>query len=311
MKNQQIDLLPQQIADGTLTVKEAVNTICSFVIKNYPMFKLHKFDEDFRSEIFIYILEHGEHIIRNYNGEISSFQKYLYYYVMSLISTKLKAFAKRSINERISYEENIEHIDEKSDMYEKLNYAFMENPKVPYAPKASAEDTIKALHKLKDSSYDKTILVLAIKSSYYLTDEQIDKVCHLYNIEKELFYEIIQKCRDSIIKKAEKRNAVQERRNSAYYNHKRYQKLLEKLKNDDIGSRNLQLIESFEKKEAKYKRKWTLLNHSFEKGYMHLRPTNKTVADILGICERQVTYYIKCAKKDAEKKKIKNKENQQ
>ncbi len=310
MKNQQIDLLPQQIADGTLTVKEAVNTICSFVIKNYPMFKLHKFDEDFRSEIFIYLLEHGEHIIRNYKSESSSFQKYLYYYIMSLISSKLKLLAKNSINEKISYEENLERAEEKIILYDKLNYAFIENPKAPYAAKVSSKDTIEALHRLKDSSYDKTILVLAIKSSYYLTDEQIDRVCRLYNLDKEIFYEIIQKCKDSIIKKAEKRNVIQERRNSAYYNHKRCRKLIEKLRNEDIASRNLHLIASYERKEEKYKRKWTHLNQSFEKGYMNLRPSNKTVADILGICERQVTYYIKCAKKDAEKKTAEEAEEQ-
>jgi hypothetical protein len=40
------------------------------------------------------------------------------------------------------------------------------------------------------------------------------------------------------------------------------------------------------------------LNKAFEEGHLYLRPTNKTIANLLGICERQVAYYIKCAKRE-------------
>ena len=308
MKKQEIESVPRQIKDGTLTVKQAVNDICSFVVNNYPLFGLHKFDEDFRSEIFLSMLERGGQLFQNYDSTICCFEKYLYFYVQSIIRTKLKYYAKKSISEKISNEEIIEDLEEQKDFYNKLNYTYLEPQKVPYttripfAPKVSQKETLTALQNLKDKTCDKTILVLAIKSVYYLTDEQIDRVCKIYHIQKDSFLEIIQMCRNTITKKAEKRNFAQERRNYAYYHHKRCCRILDKLKDEDENTHNLELIQKYQLQEQKYKRRWTNLTNSFKNGYLNLRPTNRTVAGLLGLCERQVTYYINCAKKDAQEK---------
>ena len=45
---------------------------------------------------------------------------------------------------------------------------------------------------------------------------------------------------------------------------------------------------------------WKRLNRAFENGLLYLRPTTKTVANLMGICERQVSYYINTAKKEIE-----------
>lgn len=311
MEKLKIDLVPQKIQNGTLTVKEAVNLICSFVLKNYPMFKLHKYDEDFRSEIYIYILEHGEQLLRNYNSEVCCFQKYLYYYIVSLTHTKIKSLAKFSIKESISYEENIEHIEERVEQYDKLNFSFMETPKAPYAPKVSSQDTITALERLKKSNNDKTILVLALKSSYYLTDDLIEKVCKIYNLDKEFFCDIIQQFRESVLKKAEKRAVAQQRRNQAYYNHKRCSKIIHILNTSDVTPKNQQLINNYKQKDIRYIKRWLFHNRDFANGVMLLRPTNKAVADLLELCERQVSYYIQCAKKYLEKKEAETSAEQQ
>lgn len=308
MKNQEIEGVTQKVKDGTLTVKQAVNLICSFVVNNYPLFGLHKFDEDFRSEIFLSLLERGEMLLQNYNSKICCFEKYLFFYIQSLIRTKLKYHAKRSMSEKISQEQIIEVLEEQTDLYDKLNYPFFEQPKVPYtssfpyAPRVSPSETLAALKNIKDKAYDKTILVLAIKSVFYLTDEQIDRVCKIYHIQKDSFLEIIQICRNTIKKRVEKRNFAQERRNYAYYHHKRCCRILDQLKNEDENAHTQELRRKYELQEKKYKRRWDNLTNSFKNGYLNLRPTNKTVARLLGLCERQVTYYINCAKKDAQEK---------
>ena len=57
----------------------------------------------------------------------------------------------------------------------------------------------------------------------------------------------------------------------------------------------------YEKLEKKHEKNWKNLNKSFEDGHLYLRPTNKTVANIMGICERQVAYYIRTAKNELNK----------
>ena len=59
------------------------------------------------------------------------------------------------------------------------------------------------------------------------------------------------------------------------------------------------------KKQKKHYKTWQTLNKKFSDGFLFLRPTNKTVADLLGICERQISYYINCAKQDYKKGKNK------
>ena len=56
------------------------------------------------------------------------------------------------------------------------------------------------------------------------------------------------------------------------------------------------------KLEKHHYQNWKKMNCKFEEGFMYLRPTNKTIAELLLISERQVSYYINCAKKEDRKK---------
>ena len=75
-------------------------------------------------------------------------------------------------------------------------------------------------------------------------------------------------------------------------------KTLDDLLKDPEEDQNAILSERFERLERKHARNWIKLNKSFEEGHLYMRPTNKTVANLLGICERQVAYYINSAKKE-------------
>ena len=303
MKNYELDYVLKDLNSGTITVKQAVNRICTFISKNYPVFGLHRYDEDFRSEIILAFLERGEHILSLYNPEAGNFFTFIYCYLNTLASSKRKVHAKSSVSEIVVMEELKKTVEEKALKYTGINYSHIDMPKAPYAYKpVPAEELKNALQELASCNADKKILVLALKSSFYLPDSQIDRICKLYKINKEHFYELIQVCKNSIQKKSDKRWKIQERRNSAYYHHQRYKTIINKLSQDDISHENDILISRISRKQQKCKKQWSKLNHSFEKGLMKLRPTNRTVANLLGICERQVSYYINCAKKEVEKK---------
>ena len=81
--------------------------------------------------------------------------------------------------------------------------------------------------------------------------------------------------------------------------------MIDGLSDDTINADHKRM--KFQSLENKHRKNWKRLNSSFEKGIMQLRPTNKTIADILGICERQVTYCINSIREEAdqnERKKI-------
>ena len=303
MNHKELNLIPQQLKSGQITVKEAVNQTGTFLMENYPMFGLHKYDDDFRSDIIVAFLERGEHIFELYHPEMGEYMTFLFSYVSTLINSRLKYLAKYSIHQKVTQEEALRMLDEKEIRYQNINYPSLYSPKIPYSyNKVSAEELRKTLKDISEGNSDKKLLVLALKSSFYITDSQIDKICRLYKIEKRIFYEIIEFCKNSVTRKEFRRMRVQERRNYAYYHHKRYKRLLEKLKEEDEVFSNRILISKLTQKENRYKNKWENLNKSFEEGLLNLRPTNKTIADLLGICERQVTYCLSCARKEVEKK---------
>lgn len=300
MKINEFNELPKKLADGVLTQKEVLNQLCSFVSHNLPLFCLQKYDEDTRQEIMLGIVEKGLHIISVYNPQIGDFFTFFYCHVCSIINTLAKKNTYSYLQDRLNMVEGINTVNEKTVKYHKID---LQNFNVSRAPlnrqKLSPEDLQKALKELQLNASDKKIIILALKSSYYLTDEQIERLCSIYKIKPEYFYNMIQYCKESIQKKSERRAKTQERRNFAYYHHRRYKTLLEDMLKEPENEQNVILSSKFERLEKKHARNWLNLNKSFEEGHLYLRPTNKTVANLLGICERQVAYYIKCAKKES------------
>lgn len=299
MEKINLNLIPVQIEKGIITTKEAVNIISQFVSLNYPVFGLQKYDEDFRSDIVLNILEKGVSIMEGYDNKRGDFFTYLFYQIKSLVHARARSTAKRKLESTITMPEKINLIEEKEFKYESIDYNTFETkylgiPKVPYAYKKeiTAEDLRKTFENVHG---DKKLLVVAIKSAYYITDSQIKKICDFYKIDENDFFQAIQYCRNGLMIKAEKKLKLQERRNSAYLHHKNLETQIHSIE-EKLEEKDNFIKEEFKSRDKRYCKYWKTLNRQLEAGLLSLRPTNKTVASLLGICERQVAYYINCIK---------------
>ena len=302
MKLQQLENLPEDLKSGLITEKEAIDKICCYVAENYPIYGLHKYDEDFRQDIILNLLERASHILHLFNPKFGDFFTFLYCYVSSLINTKVKKMLTDSMKERLNIQESIDSFEEKTSSYHRIDFTNFDLPKAPYAAKSiSSEELQQAFKSLSSKQKDKKIIVLALKSSFYITDEQIERICKIYDLKPDYFYSMIEKCKETLYSKNDKRKLYIERRNFAYYHHRRYCRILYNLEDNDDPEEQDYLRERYLSREKKHQHNWARLNNSFQKGRLYLRPTNKTVANLLGICERQVNYYINCAKRDLEK----------
>lgn len=305
MDSYSLNDLPNQVKNGKITKKEAVNIISSFICTNYKAFNLQKYDEDFRSDLVMVILERGEKLLDTYNPELGDFFTYLYSYILSQAHTKIRSLTHKKMIENVTLSESANFISEKEYKYKNIKNYYLSEKIVPYAPNtASKEELKKIFNDLRTDSTDKKILILAMKSSFYLSDAQILKVCKIYNLKAEDFYMTIQYFKHSIEKKIEKRNKQEESRNYSYYHHKKYLNEMSKIEqsNDESEIDKSLKKNQISSKEIKHYKNWKRLNKKFSEGYMILRPTTKTIADILGICERQVNYYITSAKKEEDDK---------
>jgi len=302
MESYDLNSFPEKIRTGVLSQKDAINNICSFISKNYRVFNLQKYDEDFRSELIVSFLENGVKFLNSYNPEIGDFFTFLYCYINSMVSTRIRALSLKTLKETVTLSEGITSLQEKEYKYSRITHHISEIPKAPYAYKpTNIEELKKVFANISSDKTDKKLLVLAMKASFYISDSQIKKICEIYDLAIDDFYRVIQYLKNSLMDKNDKRVKAEQRRNFAYYHHKRYNLQLEKMAESENKLQNL-ISDSLKTKQDKHERNWQKMNKKLEEGYLYLRPTTKSIADLLGICERQVTYYINCARKELESK---------
>lgn len=299
MKTHELNLLVENLRTGKMSEKEVIDKIAVFVIKNYPIYGLHKYDEDFRQDILLGLLERGPHLLHLFNPNYGDFFTFLYCYICTLINSKLKTCAQNSIREKLNFEECVQQYEEKEIKYHRINYQNFEVPKIPFNwKKLSTEEFQRAIKDLSLHSEEKKVLILALKSSYYLTDKQIHRICNMYGIDPEQFYQMIQYCKETLDFKRSRLEKEHQKRNFAYYHHKRYRHIIKKYQEDDFFDNKYFIKDLYIYRERKHKNSMVRLNTAFQKGYLYLRTTNKTVANVMGLSERQVNYYMRSVRNE-------------
>lgn len=300
MRKFNLNLIPDMLQKNEVTRKEALNLLCEFILSDKPVFGLIKFDEDFVSELILRILERGTVIFDSFNPESGSFYTYFFKYVQSV---KFHLLKELSINE-LKYKHVVEL--SKEDLY-------ISDTNCTYYPSKSMikneeknideilnksdiypKDFLKLIKK-HPRGYEKLLLVLALKSSYNITETNINMIASCCNIDKEKLQEIVDYLNDKLECKLTRKRKLEEKRNSVYFYKKKYEHQIKKL-NEEVKEDNKYVSESLTEKYNRKYEKWGNLNKKLNNSSHFLKPTNKEIANVLGLCERQVNYYIKALK---------------
>lgn len=300
MRKFNLNLIPDMLQKNEVTRKEALNLLCEFILSDKPVFGLIKFDEDFVSELILRILERGTVIFDSFNPESGSFYTYFFKYVQSV---KFHLLKELSINE-LKYKHVVEL--SKEDLY-------ISDTNCTYYPSKSMikneeknideilnksdiypKDFLKLIKK-HPRGYEKLLLVLALKSSYNITETNINMIASCCNIDKEKLQEIVDYLNDKLECKLTRKRKLEEKRNSVYFYKKKYEHQIKKL-NEEVKEENKYVSESLTEKYNRKYEKWGNLNKKLNNASHFLKPTNKEIANVLGLCERQVNYYIKALK---------------
>lgn len=292
MKPKDLNLLAEKYRSGELSEKAVIDKMTVFVVKNYPMYGLHKYDEDFRQDIILNLLERGSRLLHIFNPKYGDFFTFLYCNICTLINTALKARAQETVREKLNIDECIQQYEEKEIKYHRINYRHFEAPKIPFSyKKVSPEYFQQAIKELSLCGKEKKVLILALKSSFYITDRQIQKICRMYGMKTEEFYKIIQYCKDTLEHKCSRFNITNQKRNFAYYHHKRCSYISRKYSEDLSSVNKAYKAKEWQKKDRKHLYSMNRLNSTLRKGY-YLRTSNRIVANVMGLSERQVNYYM-------------------
>lgn len=300
MRKLNLNLIPDMLQKNEVTRKEALNLLCEFILSDKPVFGLIKFDEDFVSELILRILERGTVIFDSFNPESGSFYTYFFKYVQSV---KFHLLKELSINE-LKYKhvvelskEDLYISDSNSTYYPSKSLIKNEEKNIDEILNKSdiyPKDFLKLIKK-HPRGYEKLLLVLALKSSYNITERNINMIASCCNIDKEKLQEIVDYLNDKLECKLTRKRKLEEKRNSVYFYKKKYEHQIKKL-NEEVKEDNKYVSESLTEKYNRKYEKWGNLNKKLNNSSHFLKPTNKEIANVLGLCERQVNYYIKALK---------------
>ena len=285
MDIKKIDELPSLVKTGTISKTEAVKHIAESIYREPYRFGLMGFDEDFKSEIILTFLQKGGQVFERFDENCGAFRSYLYAFVQGLILTQKREEVRRFVADNtiktFSYSEVAEHLqnDAALTVAEKaVRYAPLSNTKIWKA--------LTRRCKPENASDAKTALILALKSSYYIPKSSVDDVSSYCKLQSAELQRLIAELNSLLYSRIERRNTIIRRRDNAYYFHRKYYmqiKMCDKEKTD---------MERLLKKYRKQTESWEHKNKELKESRWRVCPTNKMIANILGICERQVSHYI-------------------
>ena len=322
MTRDDFELIPGKIKSGELSSKKAVEDVIVFIARNKPMYGIQIYDEDFISDFFVYFLERAEKFFLSYDSSQGMFFSYIFCFVKNCCNAVKKQRSLKNIMEYYSMGESITEYEEHQSLYAQIKLDDFDCPKVPfmYTPISPADlklackdDTyqFKPVHKktepelspairqkFKDYSphmIQNIIMVLALKSAYYITEEQISNISRWFNLDKKKLELIIQELKAEMSERIMHKEHVIERRNKAYILHKKLQNQIEW---NNMNSQYCDYLnEPLRRKYKKSTDTWKFLNYQMKEGMIHIRPTTRIIAKFLDKSARQITYYQTMARK--------------
>ena len=296
--------IPSLISEGKISKKEAVNYFAEFLYKNPAIFGLEKEDPDFRNDLILQILEKGEKIIDAYNPKLASFFSFFYATIKGRIKALRKKECRSNIHQSCIYEELLQDLS-----YEGIKYIGYKDikplpkgyKKAPYAvPRVKPED-IEGFFRQKDLSKEiKTIFIILFKYAFYIDYQQLKNVCSQTGIDYDFLVKIKDYCMDYLDKKVQAQEKAYESRNRTYFLRKKTGLQIRSLEQELTVSQEKNPLEyKLDSLQDKYSRQTQRLNkdnYEIVRRSSHIVLQDRQIANFLGLCERQVRYYISRAK---------------
>lgn len=179
--------------NNEITKEEAINQLMIMVLKKPAYFGLQNLDKE-KFQDFIYnSITKTNNLFKNFDPTKSSFSTYFQLII------------------RYSYEtwkKNLYQINAKNKIYKKMNY-FIDNENI-----INSKQNLETIIAEKDDFYypinyknkkvklsDFELLVIALKSSYYISNYQIEQIMNNSNINKTQLTTYIEKLNEKLIKK--------------------------------------------------------------------------------------------------------------
>ncbi len=316
MTNIKLDDIPDLVKSNKLSSQQACIQIYYTAYMNPARFGLLNLDEDSRSDFLLYFLQYKtQTLIENYNPKISPFGAYIYKTIQTAILTYNKKMSDKKNYDKIFFMDSFCDYQTKMEEYEnsvtkiasnqesfncknqiKIKTHELQNSKNEnfVIPLVFKQLFTKAPHRLTitDSHQRKLkrgLLILALKSAWYISDSQIQKVSKICSIPPDVLTESVCHLKSKLITKALNRQTIENNRNRAYCFIHNYRMQLENLDTNHDYLKSNKLKKKLDFHIANWEKKTKFLSN----GRLKIAPSNSEIASVVGLSSRFVSFYMR------------------
>lgn len=297
-----LDKIPELVKSGKLSVSGACIAVHKIIYTNYPRFDLESLDEDSRSDLLLEFLEKRvKKLLERYDPEVAPFGAYVFKALQNSKNSFLKRRALRSsFGYTIFRDSMFTYAEQMQKTMHDVTDVADEIP--PYKPKDKNEEIPQLVfkrvfkkipHRLtcqasQERRLRQGLLILALKSAWYINDEQIKKVSAFCQVSEDIISSSVCTLKSKLINKALNKRDIEQRRNRAFCFIDSYKSQLEEEKLYGKTSHFENLIKSLEYQQVNWERKNSLLN----RGHFKVAPSNSEIAKVIGLPHAVVSRYL-------------------
>lgn len=290
------------------------NKLLEFIFTNKNRLGMTVLDEDDFSDFIIFMTPKLERIVEKYTSEIGTFSTYFIGVLNISRQWWQKKRAEKNQKRRCCTFVSEEAYEEKSSFYtdnESARSIEINESSVTLSElekKVHEKLTYKKVGRSRRNQEAKIpkeeqsaimLLVLAIKSCYFIDERMMIKIAAITNRDPRWLSTVLSEARSTIETKIRHIRKIEQARNASYFFRK--QLLMHRQELQDLYS---SMITKDEKLRI-HTQRWEKCVKAIGNKHHRLSPSNVTVARILGLNARQVAYILKIAYNNIDTLKLK------
>jgi hypothetical protein len=251
---------------GILSKKQLEGKIFQFVLDNYKQFHLSQWDREDCIDYLCWLYPRISKAINKYQDVGTSFDAY----IGSLVYHSSREFRFREadhyISEHTCWREHASELSVREDE--------------PYYPERLPE--------YKPVSNPQQILILLLKSYYFISDDFIARIAPAIGIKKEILKKMVDELRTLRLEKEEKVRGLRERIHSQFYRCISFERRMIAAPEGSVFQKKM--------RERLNRAKKRLISMRKRLSVMRLDATNRQIAELLGVPKGTIDSTLHCVK---------------
>lgn len=316
-----IDDVALKVKGGLISPQQGAKELLSLIFQNKAFFGLQALGEDDFMDFLEFQYKGLERILALYNQNLGNFSNFLYTNVQCNYSTWKRGLNQKNLREKTlmltqedcCFEAELKfHSNETALVYEKSEELKNKERELKLIQKellGKKYETLTGSGNPGKSSQKyvrlynlrrRAILVLTLKSCFFITEEHIRKASILTNIPYENLEYLCRQAMDSMSKRMARREKVISCRNNAFFYHKRYELELSRY------HKNSHWYDSIKTRDDKKTDIWKAKNKLLNERRFLPTPSNRAIARLTGMNERQISYILQQAEHNVDNISLKD-----